>query len=159
MKKFTFVFALVCLALVSSSSAAAKYHSVIIHHSGMATPTTAINLSDNPVIRFNDLEMTVSCDNSETVIIIPKDQVERFEHSTEAGIADVGTDSGAPVIANGSISFSDLPAGSRVEVYDLAGRLCLTQTAEGSYTLDLTTLGSGVFLVKVNSLTFKIATK
>lgn len=104
--------------------------------------------------------MTIRSAELESVITIPRDNIQRFEHSTElAGIGGIDADTQAPVISGGILSFTNLPAGSRVEVFDMAGRRMISEVAEGAYTLSLSQLGSGVFVVKVNNLTYKIANK
>ena len=63
----------------------------------------------------------------------------------------------APVTPRESIRFGNLPDNTTVVVYSIDGKLLSTrQTGDGSLTLPLDNLGSGIYIVKVNGITYKI---
>ncbi len=76
---------------------------------------------------------------------------------TPTAIEDVVTDTHD---GNGRefINFSNLPHDAVVDVYSLDGKLLFSRKAGGSsLSLSLDTLGSGIYIVKVNGLTYKIS--
>ena len=58
------------------------------------------------------------------------------------------------------LDFSQLPPYSHVEIFNAAGKMMKSMsTGEYPQTLDLNGLGTGVFIVKINSVTYKIVRK
>lgn len=159
MKKFTITLLVSVFALVSALSVSAKYRSVTVHLKNQTTVT--VDLAEDLAVRFNDLEMIVSGSSVENRrVIIEKSDIDKFEHSLTAGIDNAVTDAGTPVFENGAMSFSNLPAGTQVQVFDIAGRELRNETAVGgNFTLDLSTLTSGTYVVNINGKSFKIAVK
>ena len=68
----------------------------------------------------------------------------------------VGVEESRPVVGNGEITFGNLPVGSKVALYDLQGRCLVSAGAEGSYRMELPNLEKGVYIVKVNRMSYKI---
>ncbi|MCM1349349.1 MAG: T9SS type A sorting domain-containing protein [Firmicutes bacterium] len=157
MKRTIAVLSLVAMFFTCAMSLSAKYHSVTVHFKDKTS--MSINLCEDLTVRFNDLEMTVMGSSLHKTVVIPKQNIHKFEHQTTAAIDNVATDASTPVFDNGNLSFSNLPAGSVVEVYDVAGRQVLSRQAQGEFTLNLASLTSGIYVVKVNNSTFKIAVK
>lgn len=59
---------------------------------------------------------------------------------------------------NGHLTFTAISAGSiDVKVYTTAGALTMAAAGEGSVSVDLTTLAKGVYLVRANNKTLKVA--
>lgn len=72
---------------------------------------------------------------------------------------------GAPSMADdvtieaGRIVLGNLAPGSHIVVAAIDGRIMLSATAEGSYTVDLNALGTGVYVISYNKRSLKIAVK
>ncbi len=131
--------------------------------------SVAVNLKDGSKVEINladDLSATFDNENlfittGDQDISVLRSQIESFIFSDQAisGLDEV-TDSGhEPVITGGSMVFGDLPDGSRIEVYTIAGSLVSEAVASGTYTLGLDTLPSGALIVKVNGVAYKIAAR
>ncbi|MDE6177329.1 MAG: T9SS type A sorting domain-containing protein [Paramuribaculum sp.] len=67
----------------------------------------------------------------------------------------------APAFSNngGSLSFSNLPAGSHIALYTASGMLVMQHTAEGDAVVELDGLASGVYILNVNGKSVKISVK
>lgn len=156
MKRLSVLFILAVIASVAGFSAWANYHTVTV--TVKEGESMSFSLADELTVRFNDLEMTISSPNFQNTVIIPKENISEFTHST-SGIGDVTADAVAPELANGMLSFTNLPEGSVINVFNTAGQLIKSETASGNYQLPLSTLASGIYVVTVNNSTFKIAVK
>lgn len=158
MKRITLTLTLAAIALMNSVNAFAKYHSVTVHLKDRTT--VQVNLSDDFTVRFNDVEMTLRGSSLENTVTIPKENIDRFEHSTgTAAITDADADGLKPVFIAGAMVFGNLPAGSSVQVFDASGRNLVNDTAADRYTLDFARFAPGIYLVKVNNNSYKIAVK
>ena len=58
------------------------------------------------------------------------------------------------------INFSQLPPNSKIEIYDVSGKLLKKERmGSDSRLLNLSDIGKGVFLVRINGITYKIIRK
>lgn len=119
---------------------------------------TAYALSNRPVLRFTDTEMLITGESIEATY--PLDQFVRYtyESSDFTGIRDLTTEEGYGTVSGDYLLFPSLKANSTVSIYALSGRLILQKTikADGEYAFPLASLPTGVYVVKVNGLTYKI---
>lgn len=159
MRKSHIISAVAALLIAAATGNAANYRSVTIHHPGHIKASTTVTLSDDLTIAFTESAMTIQDGLATKKITIPKSKITAIEHLTTTAADNLAADPAAPAIEGGCMTFDGLPAGSRAEVYDASGRLVVSQTAEGRWTLPLENLGAGTFLIKVNGLTFKVATR
>lgn len=119
---------------------------------------TAYALSKRPVLRFTDTEMLITGEGIEATY--PLDQFVRYtyESSDFTGIRDLNTEEGYGTVSGDYLLFPSLKAHSSVSIYALNGRLILQKTikADGEYAFPLASLPVGIYVVKVNGLTYKI---
>lgn len=115
----------------------------------------------NPQITFNKTEMIVSTDGVE--LNYPLDDLSHFtfENVPETSIVDIKTDDNIFKMDEESVLFPNLKANSSVSVYSLNGVLIFKQitSQNGEYTIPFSNLEHGVYIVKVNGLTYKIIKK
>lgn len=112
-----------------------------------------MSLSDEDLtIRTNSIDMTH-----------PLDKVVQITYGDEndAGLADIRVEESVYIIDGGYILFSNLVEGTIVDCYDINGIIVKSHQVEvsGAYQLQMRDLSPGVYIVKVNNSTFKIATK
>ncbi len=143
-------------ALTAFSGAAEEYRSVTV----TLTDHTAVrvNLSDDLTTRFTRTEMVIT-DGKELRIQLDKATVASFEFSETAGLETPCDGRGtAPAVADGVMTFESLPAGTAAHVYGSDGRLLkrVAADASGSLVMDLKSLGGGVYLVRVNGMSYKV---
>lgn len=156
MKRLSLLLIIAVISSVAGLTVRANYHTVTV--TVKEGESMSFRLADELTVRFNDLEMTISSPNFDNTVIIPKENISEFIHST-AGINDVTADASAPEFADGMLSFTNLPEGSIINVFNTAGQLIKSETASGCYQLPLSTLAAGIYVVTVNKSTFKIAVK
>jgi hypothetical protein len=120
---------------------------------------TAYALSKRPVLRFTDTEMLITGEGIEATY--PLDQFKRYtyESSDFTGIRDLNNEKGYGTVSGDYLLFPSLTAHSTVSIYALSGRLILQKAikVDGEYAFPLASLPVGVYVVKVNGLTYKIA--
>lgn len=156
MKRLTFLFFIAVIAMAFGSTAKANYHTVTV--TLINGESMSYSISDELTVRFNDLEMTIASPDLQNTVVIPKENISEFVHST-AGINDISNDSNAPTIANGILNFKNLPEGSIISIINTSGQVIKSITASGEFELSLDILPTGIYVVTVNNSTFKIAVK
>lgn len=150
-------FAPVALLVASVAPMQAQnYKSVVVNLSNGFS--TRVNLEEELATTFTD-EYVVFSGGSKDVTIV-KANVESFSFSKTAGIEGVADDSAtAPEITPESIVYSNLPAGSTASVYTIGGQCLLTESVSGDWTYSFADLTTGVYLITVNGVTYKIAVR
>lgn len=151
--------ALLAMALATAPAIAdSGYRSLVVsQHDGSKV---AVNLTDDLSAQFVDGMFVVT--GSEADLSVEQSKIASFEFLTTTGIHDAAVDgSAAPVVSGGSLLLTALPAGSSVAVYAVSGTKVAGAElpAGGDYSLPLATLAPGVYLVNVNGVTYKIATR
>ena len=115
-------------------------------------------LADKPEVTFEGLNLVVTCVNSTTTFALP--DVIRFTYlnATDA-VEELKADETQVNFRDGMIVIDQLKANAVVAVYSVDGRLVKRLTARegGSYSLDLSELPTGVYIVKADRVTYKIA--
>lgn len=154
MKHFFTAIAMLAMSLCASAEG---YRSVAVNLADGSK--VEINLADKLSASFDDENFIITGGTQD--VTVPRADIKSFTFSTQeiSGVDEVGADTAAPVISDGKMSFSDLPAASVVTVYNPAGALLLSEKAEGDYSLELSKLPAGTVIVKVNNVVFKIATR
>ena len=142
---------------ISLCATAAAYRSVAVNLTDGSK--VEINLTDELSATFDDENLVVSGAGED--VTVPRANIQSFSFSTKevSGIGSVGADSDAPVISGGVMTFDNLPAGTVVSVYNMAGMLLRSEQVGGAYTLDLNSLTASPVIVTVNDVVYKIATK
>lgn len=114
-------------------------------------------LADDPVITYQDNLLVVKSSKSEVSVAAEDVAAFDFEPSSgDTGIDDVFSGNGA-----GGSRLSGLQPGSKVQVYNVEGRLVktITVSADGKAELDMDALPGGVYIVKTQKTSFKITNK
>lgn len=132
------------------------YTSLIILFKDQTTQT--FELEDMPVITVEGLDLKVATNNAD--VTIPLKDIVRyyFKVNSITGIDEVNTDQESLDYKNGILVMRGLKAGSVVSIYSLDGKLqqSITVPRDGFYRRSLASLQSGVYIVKANSLSYKI---
>lgn len=121
----------------------------------------AYSLSQNPKLTFTETEMVITGNNLE--VIYPIAEMDRFAYKDEVTtlIFDLSTDERHLVMKEDYLLFPAIDCIREVSIYSLNGTKLLKKTlpAEGEYAYPFSNLSSGVYMVKVNGLTYKIVKK
>jgi hypothetical protein len=115
-------------------------------------------LADKPEVTFEGTDLVVTCVNSTTTFPLP--DVIRFTYlNTTDAVEELKADETQVNFKDGMIVINQLKAGATVAVYSVDGRLVrqLTARESGSYSLNLSELPTGVYIVKADRVTYKIA--
>ena len=119
----------------------------------------AFALSERPVVTFGENALMI---NSTTVSVsYDLESMAKFtyENIDDSGIKNIENDKASSFKFDGEmLLFPSLKAGSTVSIHSLSGVLVFNRTIEsaGDYSLPLTNLDKGVYLVSVDGLTYKI---
>lgn len=121
---------------------------------------TTFFLDEKPEVFFQGTDLVVKSVFQETSFALA--DVVRFTYEkidNPDGIGDKPVKpTGVSYETDGSLIVSHVPEGASVDIYSLDGKLLhqLTPKTAGSYKLSLSSLSSGVYLVKVGNITSKI---
>ena len=154
MKHFYTAVAMLAMSLCASAD---DYYSVAVNLTDGTQVT--IDLSEKLSAMFTDEDFVITGGDAD--LKVPRTQIKSFKFSTDpSAVSDINADATAPVVAGNTMTFTDLPEGSTITVFDMGGKLLLSTVAGGSYTLDLSTVAtSSPVIVKVNNVAYKFATK
>ena len=121
----------------------------------------AIALSKKPKVTFTETDLQITGKNIDVTYAL--DNMIRFtyEKIDISAIKDITTEKVAFRFVGESLLFPALKANSTVSVYSLNGTLVFKKTvlAAGEYSFPISNLNTGVYLVSVNGLTYKIVKK
>lgn len=152
MNKFLLLFALPCLLAPVAASA---YDQLSVHLTDGSK--VDVTLSDDMTITFTPEELVAK--SADVDVAVSRSEISHFTHVTPTGISDVVGAAPEFTFAGNTLSFTDLPEGSSVAVYNLSGMTLLQAAAQGSYTLSLEGFAPGAYIVTVNNISYKIAVK
>lgn len=118
----------------------------------------AYALVDKPKITFNETDLVISVNDID--IRYNLYYLERITYNNSTGIEkiDLKTDEPLFKLDGESLLFPSLKANSTVSIFSLSGSLVLRKTisCNGEYIFPLSNLNTGVYMVNVNGLTYKI---
>ena len=116
-------------------------------------------LSDNPKFVFDGQTITLTADGVK-VEYIPSELAKVMTGEVEGttGIEEMETQSGDIKVEAGFARLSGFTAGEAVRVYSIGGNLVTTRYIEsdGSLVIPISTLPSGISIIKTNQQTIKI---
>ena len=120
----------------------------------------AYALAEKPKLTFTESELVVKTDNIEVTYDLEQMLRFTYESGSVTGMTDLRTESTFS-IQNEALVFPALSANSTVSVYSLNGSLVFKKTIRtaGEYAFPLSGLNTGVYLVNVNGITYKILKK
>jgi hypothetical protein len=154
--KRIFFYLLVLAATLPMSAQELKTHLVIWAKDGTQV---AYALKEQPVISFTDKDLQVKTTLVE--VNYPLAQLARYAYETReeaTGLYNLQT--GEPVFQfiGESLVFPYLETNNTVSIYTPLGQLLLSRTitSAGDYAFPLSYLTTGVYMVNVNGITYKI---
>ena len=118
-------------------------------------------LFKKPKITFSEAEMIINTDGFE--FNYPLDDLSHFtyENVPETPIVDIKTDEVVFKMDGESLLFPSLSANTVIAIYETSGIMLFNKkiTRAGQYAFPLSDLKSGIYIVKVNNLSYKIIKK
>lgn len=158
MKKF--ILSIVGLFLFGAATVMAQ--NVLVIHLTNGSEERLVLLDEEPVITFSGEKILISKNSSSTELELSMAAVNYFNYEGNGATRIEGTITPDGMSFTGDhISFSGLPAGSDVFIYGVGGQLFKATKAdeEGNAFIDLTSMSTGVYIVKANNISTKITKK
>lgn len=155
MKKLR-LFAASLLLCATATAMADGYKSVEVRESDGTI--TLIDLSDELETTFDNEKVFFNDGNIYFEFLNYKVKSFSFGQTT-SGISSAEAGSSMPDMSRGRMSFSNLPANSRIMVISAGGSVVSDVRAEGQYTMSLDNIPAGVYIVKVNKMSYKVTVR
>lgn len=116
---------------------------------------------DEPIATFTDEDVTFT-DNNDHSIVYPMADVEKitFESTTRSAVEEIADDAAARLrvsVTKTAVTVDGLEPGTLLSVYNLAGQLAASATADaaGHAEASIESLGAGVYVVALPGHSFK----
>ena len=154
MKKM--ILSVVGLLLMGAATAMAS-NTLVLHLASGQTQRFVL-IDEQPTISFNGENVIVTTSTSEMAYAMT--DVKFFNYETETtGIE--GAKAEGMKVEGDRIIYDGLPAGSKVQVFDVAGHLCGSATADeaGHAVVNITKFSAGVYMVNANNVSTKFTKK
>lgn len=90
---------------------------------------------------------------------ISRNNIKSFSHSEVSGVEEISSSELAMDRDGNVITFTNVPADSRISLVSMGGETIIADTACCEYTLSLEGLQPGAYIVTVNNTSFKILVK
>lgn len=121
----------------------------------------AYALFEKPRVTFSETELLITSEKVEVKYALDKMTHFTYEYTPPVGVTNLQTDELLFKIDGESLLFLDLKANSSIFIYTVNGALVFKKIVqeEGEYSFPLSYLNSGVYLISVNGLTYKIVKK
>lgn len=121
----------------------------------------AYALSEMPKVTFSETDLLITTEKVEVKYALDKMTHFTYEYTPPVGVTNLQTDELLFKIDGESLLFPDLKANSSIFIYTVNGALVFKKIVqeEGEYSFPLSYLNSGVYLISVNGLTYKIVKK
>ena len=123
----------------------------VLHH---------FELADKPTVTFEGAQLKVTCEKASASASFNLADVIRFTYAGKdaTGIDEMTVDPAEISMQDGTLVISQVKGNSTVNVYSTDGKLVRQLKAQraGTYRLSLSSLRSGVYLVKADNITYKI---
>ena len=155
--KFTILSLL--LALVATTMRAADKQNTLI----VLTKDNVLHqfvLVDKPKVTFEGTQLKVTCEKASASASFNLSDIIRFTYAGKdaSGIDEMTVNPTEISMEEGVLVISQMKANSTVNVYSMDGKLVRQLTAQraGTYRLSLSSLPAGVYIVKVDTITYKI---
>jgi len=155
--KFTILSLL--LALVATTMRAADKQNTLI----VLTKDNVLHqfvLADKPKVSFEGTQLKVTCEKASASASFNLSDIIRFTYAGKdaSGIDEMTVNPTEISMEEGVLVISQMKANSTVNVYSMDGKLVRQLTAQraGTYRLSLSSLPAGVYIVKADTITYKI---
>ncbi len=150
MKKYFLPALLLATAL---NVGATGYKSILVTHTDGST--SQIILSGDLKTSFD--ETNVIFKDNDFLLEIEKINVVKFEFSTNSGVDNIEVNADNISLDSGILKLNGLPENSKVTVYTTSG-VCLSNAiCSGNFEVNLNEFAAGIYLVKINNVSYKIA--
>lgn len=118
----------------------------------------AYALDEKPKVTFTETDLVITANGVEVNYTLENMARFTYENDEVVSITNLQTDESSFKLNGESLLFPALKANSTVSVYSLNGTLVFKKTVRqnGEYALPLSNLNTGVYMVNVNGLTYKI---
>lgn len=121
----------------------------------------AYALGEQPKLTFTETNLIIKTSKVEVNFALANMNRFTYEEDNTSAITNIMTDKSSFVIEEESLLFPLLKANSFISLYSTDGTLVLRKAikTEGRYVFPLSNLNTGVYLVNVNGITYKIMKK
>lgn len=118
----------------------------------------AYALADKPIVTFTETDLVITSNGIKVNYALVNLARFTYEKSTTAGITNLNNDESSLNLNKEALLFPSLRANSTVSVYSANGTLVFRQTVrkDGEFSFPISNLNTGVYMVNVNGLTYKI---
>lgn len=141
------------LLIAATQANAIGYKSVVVTlHDGSSSK---IDLTDGMKTTFDGTNVVFADDVF--LVEFEKSQVSKFEFSETTGINNVETSDANVNFKDGILTLTGMPDKSKVAIYTVAGIGIETIEFSRNCDIDLNNLQSGVYIVNINNVSYKIA--
>ena len=168
MNKFrTLTFGAICVLMAMIAGASEEYRSLYVNMKDGSK--CGINISSELICQYKD-EYTLTFARYEAsdygqelvdVFTVSYDNLKSITMDKDiSGVENVEVDlTVTPDVKNGIISFKDFSSPITVSVYSIDGKVIVTRSFSEEGLIDLKQFGEGIYLVKINEITYKILVK
>lgn len=121
----------------------------------------AYALVDKPKVTFTVTDLVITSKGIEVNYALENMARFTYEKTSVTGITDLKTNETLFKLDGETLLFPSLKANSTVSIYSAKGTLVFSQTVhqDGEYSFPISNLKTGVYIVNVNGLTYKIMKK
>lgn len=121
----------------------------------------AYALAEKPKVTFTETDLVITANGVEVNYTLENMARFTYEDNTATAITNLQTDESSFSLNGESLLFPALKANSTVSIYSLNGTLVFKKTVlqNGEYAFLLSNLSTGVYMVNVDGLTYKIVKK
>ena len=146
------------VGLLLMGAATAMASNTLVLHLASGQTQRFVLLNEEPSISFNGDNVIVKTSTSELTYAMT--DVKFFNYETETTGVE-GAKAGGMKIDGDRIIYDGLPAGCKVQVFDVAGHVCGTATADetGHAVVNITKFSAGVYMVNANNVSTKFKKK
>ena len=147
---------LLVVAALTAMAQESRTHLVVWAKDGSQV---AYSLTEQPLITFNDSVMRITTSLIEVNYPLATMACYTFEtRALQTGWRDLKTDEPIAHFVGESLIFPQLEANTTVAIYSPVGQLLFSRTvsADGEYAFPLSYLNTGVYLIQVQGVTYKI---
>lgn len=118
----------------------------------------AYALAEQPKITFTETDLVITTNGVEVNYTLEKMARFTYEYDDETSIRNLKTNEVVFTLDGESLLFPAMTANSTVSIHALNGTLVFKKTVQtaGEYSFPLSNLATGVYMVTVNGLTYKI---
>ena len=118
----------------------------------------AYALAEKPKVTFTETDLVITANGVEVNYTLENMARFTYEDNISTAITNLQTDESTFKLDGETLLFPALKANSIVSVYSLNGMLVFKKTIHqnGEYAFPLSNLNTGVYMVNVNGLTYKI---